>query len=79
MTMDDHYEGSDYDFRRRRDEVSMNKNMYFTALEVRKLLTESKGVNSEWPPDSHDLTLSLALQSIPVRLYYFLAWCAGYS
>ena len=76
---DDHYEGSDYDFRRRRDEVSMNKNMYFTALEVRKLLTESKGVDSEWPPDSHDLTLSLARQSIPVRLYNFLAWCVGYS
>ena len=76
---DNHYEGSDYDFRRRRDEVSMNKNMYFTALEVRKLLTESKGVDSEWPPDSHDLTLSLARQSIPVRLYNFLAWCVGYS
>ena len=76
---DDHYEGSDYDFRRRRDEVSMNKNMYFTALEVKKLLTESKGVDSEWPPDSHDLTLSLARQSIPVRLYNFLAWCVGYS
>ena len=37
---DDHYEGSEYGFRRRGDEVSMNKNMYFAALEVRKLLTE---------------------------------------
>ena len=53
--------------------------MYFTALEVRKLLTESKGVDSEWPPDSHDLTLSLARQSIPVKLYNFLAWCLGFS
>lgn len=74
---DDQHDGSDNCFNR--DGVSMTKNMYFTALEVRKLLTESKGVDSEWPPDSHDLTLSLARQSIPVKLYNFLAWCLGFS
>ena len=57
----------------------MTKNMYFTALEVKKLLTECKGVSSEWPPDSQDLTLSLTRQSIPVKLYNFLAWCVGFS
>ena len=76
---DDYYESSNYDVKRRRDEVSANKNMYFAALEVRKLLSESKGVDSEWPPDSCDLTLSLARQSISVKLYNFLAWCVGYS
>ena len=76
---DDYYERSNYDVKRRRDEVSANKNMYFAALEIRKLLRESKGVDSEWPPDSCDLTLSLARQSISVKLYNFLAWCVGYS
>ena len=76
---DDQYEGNDNSFKRQTDAVSMNKNMYFAALEVRKLLTESKGVNSEWPPDSHDLTLLLARESISVKLYNFLAWCLGFS
>ena len=57
----------------------MTKSMYFTALEIKKLLTECEGVSSEWPPDSHDLLLSLARQSIPVKLYNFLAWCVGFS
>ena len=44
-----------------------------------ELLSESKGVDSEWPSDSCDLTLSLARQSISVKLYNCLAWCVGYS
>ena len=76
---DDQYEGNNNSFNRQTDAVSMNKNMYLAALEVRKLLTESKGVNSEWPPDSHDLTLSLPRESISVKLYTFLAWCLGFS
>ena len=71
------HEVSDNDFGGRED--SMTENMYFTALEVKKLLTKCKGVSSEWPPDSQDLTLSLARQSIPVKLYNFLAWCVGFS
>ena len=53
--------------------------LFHAALEVRKLLRESKGVHSDWPPDSHDLTLELATKSIPVKLYNFLAWCLGFS
>lgn len=74
---DDQYEGDDSSFSR--DGESVTRNMYFTAMEVKKLLTESKGVHSEWPPDSHDLTLSFARQSIPTKLYNFLAWCLGFS
>ena len=53
--------------------------LFFAALEVRKLLGDCKGVGSAWPPDSHDLTLSSALDSIPIVLYNFLAWAVGYS
>ena len=76
---DDYYESGNYDVKRRRDEVSVNKNMYFAALEVRKLLSESKGVDLTRPTDSCDLTLSLARQSISVKLYNFLAWCVRFS
>ena len=61
------------------DEASVTRNLYFTALEVRKLLRESKGITSNWPPDSHDLTTALARQSVPVKLYNFLAWSLGFS
>ena len=53
--------------------------LFFAALEVKKLLGDCKGVGSTWPPDSHDLTLSSALDSIPTVLYNFLAWAVGYS
>ena len=53
--------------------------LFFAALEVRKLLGDWNGVGSTWPPDSHDLTLSCALDSIPTMLYNFLAWAVGYS
>ena len=56
------------------DEASVTRNLYFAALEVRKLLGESKGITSKWPPDSHDLTTALARESVPVKLYNFLAW-----
>ena len=36
------------------DEASVTRNLYFAALEVGKLLRESKGITSKWPPDSHD-------------------------
>ena len=48
-------------------------------MEIRKLLKERKGVDSGWPPDSHDLTLPLAMESISVKLYNFLAWALGFS
>ena len=53
--------------------------LFHAAMEVRQLIKESKGVDSRWPPDSHDLTLALATKSIPVKLYNFLAWCLGFS
>ena len=53
--------------------------LFFAALEVRKLLGDCKGVGSTWPPDSHDLTLSSALDSVPAIIYNFLAWAVGYS
>ena len=53
--------------------------LFFAALEVRKLLGDCKGIGSTWPPDSHDLTLSSALDSIPTMLYNFLACAVGYS
>lgn len=52
---------------------------FSVAMEIRKLLKESKGVDSGWPPDSHDLTLPLAMESISVKLYNFLAWALGFS
>ena len=53
--------------------------LFHAALEVRALISESRGVGDEWPPDSHDLTLSRATKSIPVKLYNFLAWTLGFS
>ena len=53
--------------------------LFHAALKVRQLIKESKGVDSGWPPDSHDLTLALATKSIPVKLYNFLAWSLGFS
>ena len=46
------------------DKISVARNLYFATLEVRKLLRESKGITSNWPPDSHDLTTSLARESV---------------
>ena len=53
--------------------------LFHASLEVRQLIKESKGVDSRWPPDSHDLTLALATKSIPIKLFNFLAWCLGFS
>ena len=52
---------------------------FSVALEIKKLLNESKGVDVDWPPDSHDLTLQSAIRSILVKLYNFLAWTVGFS
>ena len=54
-------------------------NQFFhVAMEIRKMLKESKGVDG-WPPDSSDLTLELAVESIPIKLFNFIAWTLGYS
>lgn len=53
------------------------KQLFYAAIEVRELLQESNGVDS-WPPDSHNLTLELATNFIPVKLYNFLARCLGF-
>ena len=53
--------------------------MYFTALEINKLLKESTGIDADWPPDSNDLTFTKANLSIPIMLYNFLSWCLGFT
>ena len=55
------------------------KDIYFVALEIWKLQRDNKGINAEWPPDSHDLTLTRAKESILVMLYNFLAWSVGFT
>ena len=62
-----------------RDKEVKITDIYFIALEIRKLLRESKGINAEWPLDSHDLTFPHAKESIPVMLYNFLAWSIGFT
>ena len=52
---------------------------FSVAMEIKKLLQESEGTDADWPPDSHDLTLQFARESIPVKLYDFLAWAMGFS
>ena len=70
---DDEYSKEDHT-----NDISLRQ-LFHAALEVRKLINESKGIQAGWPPDSHDLTLTLATKSIPVKLYNFLAWCLGFS
>ena len=62
-----------------RDKEVKARDIYFIALEIRKLLRDSQGINAGWPPDSHDLTLTRAKESIPVKLYNFLAWSVGFT
>jgi hypothetical protein len=52
--------------------------LFHVAMEIRKMLKESKGADG-WPPDSSDLTLECATESIPTKLCNFIAWTLGYS
>ena len=52
--------------------------IFHTAMEIRKMLRESKGVDG-WPPDANDMTYDLAKESIPAKLFNFIAWTVGYS
>ena len=61
------------------DKTISPKGMYFTALEINKLLKESTGIDANWPPDSHDLTFKKVNQSILIMLYNLLSWCLGYT
>jgi hypothetical protein len=56
-----------------------SQQMFHAGMEIRKLLNESKGIDSGWPPDSHDLTMELATASIPPKLFNFVALILGYS
>ena len=62
-----------------RDKEVKARDIYFVALEIRNLLRDSQGINVEWPPDLHDLTLTRAKEPIPVMLYNFLAWSVGFT
>jgi hypothetical protein len=52
--------------------------LFHVAMEIRKMLKESKGADG-WPPDSSDLTLECATETIPTKLFNFIAWTLGYS
>ena len=52
--------------------------LFHVAMEINGMLKKSQGVDG-WPPDSSDLTLDHATESIPVKLFYFIAWTLGYS
>lgn len=56
-----------------------SQQLFHAGMEIRKLLNESKGIDSGWPPDSHDLTIELATASIPPKLFNFVALILGYS
>ena len=72
--MNDDNEDSEEDTNKKRmagTNVEMDfslQQLFHAAMEVTQLIKESKGVDSRWPPDSHDLTLALATKSIPVKL-----------
>ena len=54
--------------------------LFGVALELRNELRECKGVTTScWPPDSQDLTLASALESIPSKIFNFISWLVGYS
>ena len=55
-----------------------SRQLFHSAMEIRNLLKESKGV-VDWPPDSNDLTVDNAKQAIPTKLFNFVAWAVGYS
>jgi hypothetical protein len=42
------------------------KELFFAAMDIKRLLSESKGVDAKWPPDSHNVTVELATRSVPV-------------
>ncbi|CAB4034870.1 Hypothetical predicted protein [Paramuricea clavata] len=52
--------------------------LFHVAMEIRKMLKESKGSDG-WRPDSSDLTIQRATESIPIKLFNFIAWTLGYS
>ena len=52
--------------------------LFHVAMEINGMLKKSSGVDG-WPPDSSDLTLDHATESIPVTLFNFIAWTLGYS
>ena len=58
--------------------ASPDNEIFNAAMEIRRMTRESKGVDG-WPPDSNDLTIDLATESIPIKLFNFVAWAVGYS
>ena len=55
-----------------------SQHFFNVALEIRELLRKTKGTE-DWPPDAHDLTPEKTLESLPVKLFNFVAWILGYS
>ena len=54
------------------------QSFFHTALETKEILKHSGGLDG-WPSDSSDLTLENAIDSVPVRLFNFIAWSVGFS
>ena len=48
------------------------------AMEMRGIFRNTKGI-ADWPPDSHDLNLVNALQSVLHQLFNLIAWVVGFS
>ena len=48
------------------------------AMERREIFRDTKGI-ADWPPDSHDLNLVNALQSVLHQLFNFIVWVVGFS
>ena len=53
--------------------------LYKIAVYMKQIIKNAPGIGTQWPPLSANLTLEAAFQSIPLELYNFIAWVAGYS
>ena len=72
---DDMYDKGESLNRKARDAATQE--MFDVAMEIRDV-KKSPGLDG-WPPDSSDLTFDHATESIPVKLFNFIAWTLGYS
>ena len=57
---------------------TVEQEFFHVAMEINGMLKKSPGVDG-WPPDSSDLTLDHGTESIPLKLFNFIAWILGYS
>lgn len=53
------------------------RNLYKSALYLKRIISESPSINCVWPPTAEDLNDNNVMKMIPVLLFNFLAWCSG--